>query len=154
MKLKKSYLAMAPAILMGAQAALAQGQLEEVIVTATKRAQSVQDIPMSVEAMSGEAIARNGIRDMADLSASIPSFIVTESAGDRNITMRGMGSPSGQRGIEQAVAMYVDGVYKPRSKQYYSAFLDLDRVEILRGPQAVLFGINATAGAINVVSAK
>lgn len=155
MNLKKSYVMMAPAILMSAQAALAQGpQLEEVLVTATKRVQSTQDIPMSVEAVSGEMMAQNGIRDMADLSASVPSFIVTESAGDRSITMRGMGSPAGQRGIEQAVAMYVDGVYKPRSKQYYNAFLDVERVEILRGPQAVLFGINATAGAINIISAS
>jgi iron complex outermembrane recepter protein len=153
LQLKKSYLMMAPAIVMAAQSTLVQAaQLEEVLVTATKRQQTAQDIPMSVEVMSGDTIDRNSIRDMADLSASVPSFIVTESAGDRNITMRGMGSPSAQRGIEQAVAMYVDGVYKPRSKQYYSAFLDVDRVEILRGPQAVLFGINATAGAINILS--
>jgi iron complex outermembrane recepter protein len=153
MILKKSYLMMVPAIVMGAQATLAQAQqLEEVLVTATKRAQTAQDIPMSVEVLSGAAMDQGGIRDIADLSNSVPGFIVAESAGDRNITMRGMGSPSGQRGIEQAVAMYVDGVYKPRSKQYYTAFLDVDRVEVLRGPQAVLFGINATAGAINILS--
>lgn len=62
------------------------------MVTATKRVQSTQDIPMSVEAVSGERISQLGIRDMADLSSGIPSFIVTESAGDRNITMRGMAS--------------------------------------------------------------
>lgn len=153
MKLKKSYLAMAPAVLMGAQAAMVQAaQLEEVVVTATKRAQTAQDIPMSVEVVSGQAMSQAGIRDMADLSASVPGFMVSEAAGDRNITMRGMGSPSGQRGMEQAVAMYVDGVYKPRGRQYYTAFLDVDRVEVLRGPQAVLFGINATAGAVNVLS--
>lgn len=95
------------AIALGADTAIAQTQLEEIVVTATKRAQSTQDIPMSVEAMSGEKMSQLGIRDMADLSNGIPSFIVTESAGDRNITMRGMGSPAGQRGIEQAVAMYV-----------------------------------------------
>lgn len=153
MKLKKSYLAMAPAILMGAQAAMVQAaQLEEVVVTATKRAQTAQDIPMSVEVVSGQAMDKGGIRDIADLSNSVPGFIVSEANGDRNITMRGMGSPAAQRGIEQAVAMYVDGVYKSRSKQYYTAFLDVDRVEILRGPQAVLFGINATAGAVNILS--
>ena len=147
MNFKRSYLMLIIAIALGADTAIAQTQLEEIVVTATKRAQSTQDIPMSVEAMSGEKMSQLGIRDMADLSNGIPSFIVTESAGDRNITMRGMGSPAGQRGIEQAVAMYVDGVYNPRSKQYYNAFLDIERVEILRGPQAVLFGINATAGA-------
>lgn len=154
MNFKRSYLMLIMAFALGAETVIAQPQLEEIVVTATKRAQSTQDIPMSVEAMSGERISQLGIRDMADLSSGIPSFIVTESAGDRNITMRGMGSPAGQRGIEQAVAMYVDGVYNPRSKQYYNAFLDVERVEILRGPQAVLFGINATAGAVNIISAS
>ncbi len=140
--------------LANAQSGGDEPMLDEVIVTATKRAQSTQDIPMSVEAVSGERISQTGLRDLSDLSSTIPSFIVTESAGDRNITMRGMGSPSGQRGIEQAVAMYLDGQYLPRSKQYYSVFLDVERVEILRGPQAVLFGVNATAGAVNVISAS
>ena len=128
--------------------------IEEVIVTATKRAQSTQDIPMSVEALSGDKISITGMRDLTDLSSGVPSFLVTEAAGDRNITMRGMGTPAGQRGIEQAVAMYVDGQYMPRSKQYYNGFLDVERVEILRGPQALLFGVNATAGAVNVVTAS
>ena len=127
--------------------------LEEITVTATKREQSTLDVPFSVAAVSGEALVQNSIQDLTDLSTRIPNLIVTNSGSNKNITIRGMGSPAGQRGNEQAVAMYIDGVYKPRSKQYYSPFLDIERVEVLRGPQAVLFGVNATAGAINIVSA-
>ena len=107
---------------------------------------------MSVAAISGDVLLQNAVQDMSDLSEAIPGFVVTNSATNKLITMRGMGAPAGQRGTEQAIAMFVDNVYKPRSKQYYSAFLDIDRIEVLRGPQAVLFGINATAGAISILS--
>lgn len=126
--------------------------LDEITVTATKREQSTQDIPMSVAAVSGDVLLQNAIQDLSDLAEAVPGLVITNSATNKVITMRGMGAPAGQRGTEQAVATFVDGVYKPRSKQYYSAFLDVDRIEVLRGPQAVLFGINATAGAISILS--
>ncbi len=131
-----------------------QPVLEEIVVVATKRAQSAQDIPMSVAAIDGDVITKNAINDIGELSEMIPAFVVTNSATNKFITMRGMGAPAGQRGTEQSVAMFVDGIYMPRSKQYFSAFMDVERVEVLRGPQAVLFGVNATAGAINIVSAS
>ena len=116
-------------------------QLEEIIVTATKRAQSVQDIPQSVEAFSGERLQNMGIADISTLAASIPNFFVGDGVVTTNVTMRGMGS-SGERSFEQSVGMFIDDIYMPRSRQYRSPFFDAERVEILRGPQAVLFGLN------------
>jgi len=128
-------------------------QLEEIIVTATKRAQSVQDIPQSVEAFSGERLQNMGIADISTLAASIPNFFVGDGVVTTNVTMRGMGS-SGERSFEQSVGMFIDDIYMPRSRQYRSPFFDAERVEILRGPQAVLFGLNSTAGAVSVHSAR
>lgn len=127
--------------------------LREIIVTATKREQSTQDIPMSVAALTGDILVKGNIEDLTDMSASVPNFTIAEGLGTNIVAMRGMSSSGGDRGFEQSVGMYVDGIYKPRSRQYYNAFLDISRIEVLRGPQAVLFGVNSTAGAINIVSA-
>ena len=88
-------------------------QLEEVMVTATKRTQSTQDIPMSVEAVSGERMQEMGILDIATLSASIPNFFVGDGVVTTNVTMRGMGS-GGERSFEQSVGMFIDEIYMPR----------------------------------------
>ncbi|GAB5487511.1 MAG: TonB-dependent receptor [Parasphingorhabdus sp.] len=149
------------ALVVGPFAATAHAQeVEEgasddnlIIVTATKRPQTLQEVPMSVSVTSAEEIDNYGLTDLLDLSSSVPNLTISNNnGGDRFITLRGMGSPDGQRATEQSVSLYSDGVYNPRSKQYASAFFDVDRVEILRGPQAILFGINSTAGAINIVS--
>ena len=131
----------------------AAAQLEEVIVTATKRAQSTQDIPMSVEAVTGEQLANQGITDFATLSEQIPNFFVGDGVVTTNINMRGTGS-GGDRSFEQSVGMFIDDIYMPRSRQYRSPFFDAERVEVLRGPQAVLFGLNSTAGAVAVHTAR
>jgi outer membrane receptor protein involved in Fe transport len=127
-------------------------QLEEVIVTATKRTESVQDIPMSVQAVSGEKLNAMAISELGDLATTIPNFSIGDGVTTNLITMRGMGSGE-DRSFEQSVSMFVDGIYMPRSRQTRSPFFDADRVEILRGPQAVLFGLNSTAGAISIHSA-
>jgi outer membrane receptor protein involved in Fe transport len=132
----------------------AMAQLEEVIVTATKRAESTQDIPMSVQAVSGERLDAMAINDLGDLSTNIPNFSIGDGLTTNLITMRGIGSGE-DRSFEQSVSMFVDGIYMPRSRQTRTPtpFFDADRVEILRGPQAVLFGLNSTAGAISIHSA-
>jgi iron complex outermembrane receptor protein len=130
----------------------AMAQLEEVVVTATKRAESVQDIPMSVQAVSGERLEAMAISELGDLATTIPNFSIGDGVTTNLITMRGMGSGE-DRSFEQSVSMFVDGVYMPRSRQTRTPFFDADRVEILRGPQAVLFGLNSTAGAISIHSA-
>ena len=130
----------------------AMAQLEEVVVTATKRAESVMDIPMSVQAISGERLEAMAITELGDLATTIPNFSIGDGVTTNLITMRGMGSGE-DRSFEQSVSMFVDGIYMPRSRQTRTPFFDADRVEILRGPQAVLFGLNSTAGAISIHSA-
>ncbi len=139
-----------------AVANLAQAQeqlvLEEVIVTAQKRVQSLAEVPISVAAVSGEAITNRGIGSMTALSTSVPNMYITESQIDSTIQIRGV-QTGANKGFEQSVAMYVDGVYYGRSQLIRLPLVDLDRVEVLRGPQPTLFGKNAIAGAVSVWSA-
>ncbi len=127
---------------------LAAQQLEEVLVTATKRSESLQDVPMSISVMSGRQIQNLAIDNLGELSSMIPNFTVSDTLTVSQITMRGVGSGE-DRGFETPIATFKDGVYLPRNRQSRSPFFDLDRVEVLRGPQAVLFGLNSTAGAIS-----
>ena len=138
---------------IAAQSALAQPVLEELVVTATKRAVNEMDTPLSMEAVTGDRIEETGIRDLADISTIIPNVHINEGYTAGSVNIRGMGSGT-DRGFEQSVALFVDDVYQPRSRQYRASFFDMERVEVMRGPQAVLFGLNATAGTINVFSAK
>ena len=121
--------------------------LEEVIVTAQKRAESLQDVPISMSAIQGEKIQDAGIPNMAALADYVPNLHIADAAVNTNIYMRGVGSGNNQ-GFEQSVGMYIDGVYMGRGRQYRAAFLDVERVEVLRGPQGTLFGRN-TAPATN-----
>ncbi|TQV84012.1 TonB-dependent receptor [Exilibacterium tricleocarpae] len=127
--------------------------LEEIVVTAQKREQSIQDVPISVSAVSGEKIEEAGITDLANLSAYVPNLNISDGGETTNIFMRGLGSGV-NFGFEQSVGMYIDGIYYGRDRQYRSPFLDLERVEVLRGPQGTLFGKNTIAGAINITTAK
>lgn len=128
-------------------------QLEEVIVTAQKRAENLQDVPISVSTMSGEKIQDNTILNFAALADFVPSLHISDAPVNTNIYMRGIGSGN-NRGFEQSVGMYLDGVYLGRGRQYRSALMDIERVEVLRGPQGTLFGKNTVAGAINISSAS
>ncbi|NIB41669.1 TonB-dependent receptor [Pseudomaricurvus alkylphenolicus] len=127
--------------------------LEEVIVTAQKRAESIQDVPLSVTAMSGEKIEKSGISDLSELSAYVPNLNIAEGTVSTNIYMRGMGSGI-NRAFEQSVGMFIDGIYMGRGRQFRSPFLDLERAEVLRGPQGILFGKNTIAGTLNLTTAK
>ncbi|WP_068545455.1 TonB-dependent receptor [Thalassotalea crassostreae] len=136
-----------------AEEALDESKLEVIEVTATKRSTSVQETPMSITAISGDFLKENNITNLQDMSEGVPNFSVGEGISGTKVTMRGMGSGE-NRSFEQSVGMFIDGVYMPRSRQYVSPFLDPQRVEILRGPQAVMFGLNSTAGSVSVVTAK
>ncbi len=127
--------------------------LEEVIVTAQKRAESLQDVPISVSAIQGEKIQDAGIPNMAALADFVPNLHIADAPVNTNIYMRGVGSGNNQ-GFEQSVGMYIDGVYMGRGRQYRAAFLDVERVEVLRGPQGTLFGRNTVAGAVNITTAS
>ena len=145
---KRSIVTAVATIVGAAMTVPAMAQLEEVIVTATKRSESLQDVPMSISAMSGRQIQNLAIDNLDELSTMIPNFTVSDTLTVSQITMRGVGSGE-DRGFETPVATFKDGVYMPRNRQTRSPFFDLDRVEVLRGPQAVLFGLNSTAGAVS-----
>lgn len=123
--------------------------LEEVIVTAQKRAESLQDVPISVAAVSGEAIEDAGITDLQDLSFRMPNITITQEQITDRINIRGIAS-GGNQGFDQSVGLFSSGVYLARGTQFRSAFLDVGMVEVLRGPQATLFGRNTIAGAVNI----
>ena len=128
-------------------------ELEEVTVTATRRETTEFETPLSIETLTGEQIAKAGIKDFEDLSAVVPNLFVGDGVVTTSIMIRGAGSGT-ERSFEQTVGMFLDGVYMPRSRQYRNPFFDANRVEVIRGPQAVLFGLNSTAGAVSVVSNK
>lgn len=147
---------MTPVAAMAADAAADAsegGGLEEIIVTAQKREQSLQNVPASVQAVSGEKIAQTGIAKLGELTAIVPNLqIQPDPIGDR-INIRGIQSGN-NAGLEQSVSTFVDGVYRGRGVQTRFAFLDIARVEVLRGPQGTLFGKNTIGGALNITTAK
>jgi len=155
-RFKNSRRPLALAVMLTASASQINAEslmLEEIVVTAQKRVESLQDVPISVSAVSGDKIAEAGIENLQDLSAYVPNLKVVEGGLVPQMFIRGIGS-GGNQGFEQSVATYADGVYYGRSLQSRSAFMDLERVEVLRGPQSILFGKNSIAGAISLVSAK
>lgn len=121
----------------------------DIIVTAQKRAQNVQDVPAAITALTGDALADRGISNAQDLQALVPSMVAGRLLGQTSITIRGIGLNQGSPGV----AIHVDGVYQPRPSMGDLAQIDLERVEVLRGPQGTLYGRNATGGAINFVTA-
>jgi iron complex outermembrane receptor protein len=127
--------------------------LEEIVVTAQKRSESLQDVPISIVALSGERIAAAGLNKLDELQSYIPNLTVTETGIGTLLFIRGIGSGINQ-GFEQSVGSYVDGVYHGRAQQSRMPFLDIERVEVLRGPQSILFGKNSIAGALNISTAK
>ncbi|MCB1695247.1 MAG: TonB-dependent receptor [Halioglobus sp.] len=147
-------LALACAIAFAASAQVIHAQiLEEVIVTAQKRSENLQDVPISVNVMSGETIDGLGLTSFDELATYVPNFMILESSSGLRIAMRGVGSGT-NRGFEQSVGLFIDGIYSSRNKQFTSPFFDLERVEVLRGPQGVLFGKNTIAGAVSVITTR
>ncbi|WP_116364808.1 TonB-dependent receptor [Parahaliea mediterranea] len=133
--------------------AWAQG-LEEVLVTAQKREEGLQDVPISVEAFGEQRIDNLAARDIGDLGAFTPNVDISGGANQPNYAIRGIGTDDFGIGADPAVGVYVDGVYVGRSGGSKVAFNDIARVEILNGPQGTLFGRNAAAGAIQYVTNK
>jgi iron complex outermembrane recepter protein len=136
-----------------ASAGDARAMLEEVVVTAQKRAESLQDVPISVSAVGGEKLSDAGIEKVEDLTLYVPNIHMTETGVSTQLRIRGIGSGNNS-GFEQSVGQYVDGIYYGRQQLIRAPFLDLERVEVLRGPQSILFGKNSIAGALNFTTAK
>lgn len=129
----------------------ASAELEEVVVMAQKRNQSLQDVPVAVSVMSGEKVAQNNIVSLEQFSQFIPNVTITDSTAGEQLFIRGLGSGANE-GFEQSVGTYVDGIYYGRGRSAKTGFVDLERVEVLKGPQGVLFGKNTIAGAINITT--
>jgi iron complex outermembrane receptor protein len=127
-------------------------ELEEIIVTAQKRAESLQDVPVSLVAISGTKIEEAGMHSFAELSQYVPNLNITENSLNTIISMRGIGVGANQA-FEQSVGVYVDGIHYGKARQSRTALFDVQQVEVLRGPQGILFGKNTLAGAINVITA-
>ena len=135
------------------QQALAQDQgIEEIVVTAQKRTESVQDVPISIVAVTGDELARTGTTDFLNLAGRVPTLQYSQAGGESQIYIRGIGSNLLAVGADPSVAIHLDGVYLGRPNMGMNQFLDVDRVEVLRGPQGTLYGRNATGGSINIVS--
>ena len=127
--------------------------LEEVVVTAQKREQNLQDVPLAILAVQGEDLRMNGIEKMETLAPTVPGLHVAEAFGGDQIFLRGLG-PGVNFGFEEAVGQVVDGFFYGRSRFSRLQFMDLERVEVLKGPQGALIGKNTTAGAINITTAR
>ncbi len=125
-----------------------------IIVTATKREQTLQDTPVSVSVTTGETLERAQIRDLIDLQTVTPSLKVSQLQSSANTTfiIRGFGNGANNVGIEPSVGVFIDGVYRSRSAAQINDIANVSRVEVLRGPQSTLFGKNASAGIISVVT--
>ena len=129
--------------------------LEEIIVTAQKRAQSLQDVPIAITAFTQEMLQNQNIRDVLDLQKAVPSLTIIKGYNRANgvpVIIRGMGTIGAHPAFEGSVGTYIDGVYRARPGMVLSSMLDIGQVEVLRGPQGTLFGKNTTAGAITMVS--
>jgi len=125
--------------------------IERIIVTAQKRVQSLKDVPVSVAVITDEQIDKNVTSNLEEISFSIPNLTINEAGLSTNLFIRGVGS-GGNLGFEQAVGTYIDGVYFGRGRSARSALFDIERIEVLKGPQDTLFGKNAIAGALNITT--
>ena len=156
----KSYspvaLAVAAAVLAGTASAQDVTALEEIVVTATKREQTLQDVPVAVTVTPVETIQKASIQDITDLASIVTSLRVTtlQTSTQTNFVIRGFGNGANNPGIEPSVGVFIDGVYRSRSAGAIGDLIDVSRVEVLRGPQSTLFGQNASAGVISVVTQK
>ena len=151
-------------ICMGTAAATAQDTdsddedsftLEEIMVTAQKRPQTLQETPIAVSVTSADTLDKARILDISDMQSVVPSLRVwtLQTASNTNFAIRGFGNGANNAGIEPSVGVFIDGVYRSRSAAQIGDLPRLERVEVLRGPQSTLFGKNASAGVISVVTA-
>jgi iron complex outermembrane recepter protein len=128
------------------------GEIQEIVVTAQRRAERVMDVPLSVTAYSGEAIAAAGVADTSELQVATPGLIYSKEGASVQFYIRGVGNEVPVPGAESSVAFYIDGVYVTQMIGSFDNFADLERIEVLQGPQGTLYGRNALGGAINITT--
>ena len=128
------------------------GTIEQVTVTARKRDESLLDVPISITAVTEDAMDRNGLRSVADIAATVPGLnINSDSVGRAFVSIRGIGTAL-QAGVQPGVGVFQDGVYAPQTSYVNNPTLDIQRIEVLRGPQGTLYGKNTLGGAINIIT--
>jgi iron complex outermembrane receptor protein len=153
-RFKQKYLYVSLALSAFLTAGSAQAEIEEITVTANKREQSLQDVPMTVSVTSAETIKQSSIVDLIDLQTAVPSLRVNQlqSSAQTNFVIRGFGNGANNPGIEPAVLVLIDGVPRSRSSSSLADLPNLERVEVLSGPQSTLFGKNASTGVISITT--
>ena len=146
--------ATAPKILAAEPAETASAGLEEVVVTARKREETLRDVSAAISVVGGDQLQSGVINDVRDLQNVAPELNVGEVVGLMKITMRGLGNTSNTRGEDTEVTFYVDGAVVARQEAQSMTMFDLERVEVLRGPQGTLYGRNSTGGTLNLITKK
>jgi len=155
-KLTAFLLAASPGVVpvaVGAQEA-APKVLDEIVVTAQKREESLQDVGIAITALSEEQLVDAHVVNVQDLQGMVPGLTLGESFGFAQIMIRGVGTDNPFSGGDPSVAMHVDGVVVGQSSAQLGSLFDLERIEVLRGPQGTLYGRNTTGGSINVITAR
>jgi outer membrane receptor protein involved in Fe transport len=129
--------------------------VDDIIVTATKRSQNLQNVPIVVTTVSHQLLQDSGVKDIKDLALLAPGLLVTSTSSEASTTarIRGIGTVGDNPGLESSVGVVVDGVYRSRNGVGFGDLGDVERIEVLKGPQGTLFGKSATAGVINIITA-
>ena len=151
------YRHLATGLLAGAACAAQAGlsvadEVEEIVVTAQKREETVQRIPLAVTALGGAALQERDATTVASLAPLVPNFKMSEEVGQPRITLRGIGVDNTAAGAESSIAFNQDGVYYSRPSAIFASMYDIARIEVLRGPQGTLYGRNATGGSVNIIT--
>src|SRR6185436_20549872 len=127
-----------------------------VTVTAQKREQDLQDVPITITAIGSQLLRDSGVRDIKDLTLLTSGLVVTSTSSEVSTTarIRGIGTVGDNIGLESSVGVVIDGVYRPRNGVGFGDLGELERIEVLKGPQGTLFGKNTSAGVINVITKR
>ena len=158
LKVSTSMLCLALPAMAHAQENAASGvdaaSVGDIVVTAQRRSERLQDIPMSITALSGAALQRTPITDISDIQRSVPNVNISVRNSAGVVSIRGIGFDILTAGAESSVAIHTDGVFQSRPSAALGALYDVERIEVARGPQGTLYGRNATGGAINIISRR
>ena len=145
----------AAALLASTGAAYAQDDMDDIVVTAQSRTTRLETTPLPISVLSGDLLEERGVVELKQLSATVPGLTMNESPGGiPGVSVRGIGSSPANQMLEQSIGLFVDGVYHPRSRQYRDAMHDVERLEVVKGSQGVLFGKNTAIGAVSITSRR
>ena len=163
MKVVKTRISTAIALTIGAGlvpgsqlATAAEGWIEEVLVTAQKREENIMDVPIAMTAMTGEALAAAGIQNIEEMGASVSNMMLLPAQNNSNmdVSIRGLWTSSNDPGLDPGTSVYVDDVLLGRDFSWKTNLMDIERIEVLKGPQGTIFGRNTISGAINITTKK